>query len=69
MRQICDHFELIWDDAEALQRLARRSHPRVVIDTAGLTPAHTELANVLAQKIANMDEATAKRLVDEVEKG
>lgn len=69
VRQICDHFELIWDDAEALQRLARRSHPRVVIDTAGLTPAHTELANALAEKIATLDEATAKRLIEAVEKG
>jgi transcriptional regulator with XRE-family HTH domain len=69
VRQICDHFELIWDDAEALQRLARRSHPRVVIDTAGLTPAHTELANALAEKIAKLDEATAKRLIEAVEKG
>jgi len=69
VRQICDHFELIWDDAEALQRLARRSHPRVVIDTAGLTPAHTELANALAEKIVSLDEATAKRLIEAVEKG
>ena len=60
---------VIWDEADELIRLAELSHPRVVIDTAGLTPAHTELANVLAQKIATLDEATAKRLVAEVEKG
>ena len=36
--QICGYFGLIWDDVEELKRLAILSHPRVVIDTAGLSP-------------------------------
>jgi transcriptional regulator with XRE-family HTH domain len=51
VRQIVDYFELDWDAAEALEAAARLSHPRVTIDTAGLSPAHTELANRLAERI------------------
>ena len=52
IQKIIGYFNIIWDDAEDLIRLAERSHPRVVIDTAGLTPAATELANLLASRIA-----------------
>ena len=31
--QICGYFELIWDEAEELKRLAQISHPRIVVDT------------------------------------
>lgn len=54
VRQICDYFGLIWDDAEAMQRLADLSHPRVTIDTAGLDPLATELANRLAERIGEL---------------
>src|SRR5262249_43141756 len=36
VHQVNEYFGLIWDDAEELVRLARLSHPRVVLDTAGL---------------------------------
>ena len=51
VHQVCDVFGLIWDQAEDLAQLARLSHPRVVVDTAGLTPEQTALANRLAQSI------------------
>ena len=38
IHQICQYFGLIWDDAEDLKKLAKHSNPRVVIDTAGLSP-------------------------------
>lgn len=63
VRQVCGYLDIIWDEAEALQRLALLSHPRVVIDTAGLSPAHTELANLLAERIGNLSEARAEKLV------
>ncbi|MBL8654449.1 MAG: helix-turn-helix transcriptional regulator, partial [Alphaproteobacteria bacterium] len=44
--QICEYFHLIWDDYEEMHRLARLSHPRVVVDTRGLDPVRTELANL-----------------------
>ena len=57
VQKIIGYFNVIWDDAEELLRLAETSDPRVVIDTAGLSPAATELANLLAARIALMDEA------------
>ena len=38
VQKIIGYFNIIWDDAEELQRLAETSDPRVVIDTAGLSP-------------------------------
>ena len=48
VHQVNEFFGLIWDDAEEMARLARLSHPRVVLDTAGLAPEATEFANRLA---------------------
>lgn len=61
--QICGYFNIIWDEAEALQRLARISHPRVTVDTAGLSPDATELANLLAERIGDLpDDLIGKML-------
>ncbi len=49
--QICGYFHIIWDDADNLRRLAKLSHPRVVIDTSQTGPEATELANRLAEDI------------------
>lgn len=54
VHQICAEFGLIWDGAEELLRLARLSHPRVVVDTAGLSAEQTALANRIAQTIARL---------------
>ena len=51
VHQVNEFFGLIWDDADDLARLARLSHPRVTVNTAGLTPEQTALANRLAQDI------------------
>jgi transcriptional regulator with XRE-family HTH domain len=56
VRQICTFFTIIWDEAEELERLARVSHPRVAVDTAGLSPRATELANLMAERIGDLDE-------------
>ncbi len=63
VRQICGYLDIIWDEAEALQGLALLSHPRVIIDTAGLSPTHTELANLLAERIGEMSEHRAADLI------
>lgn len=65
---VCQHFGIIWDEAEALQALARASHPRVVVDTAGLTPTHTALANRLAERIGRLTEAEAAGLLAALER-
>ena len=51
MHQVNEYFGLIWDEADDLARLARLSNPRVTVNTAGLTPEQTALANRLAQMI------------------
>lgn len=56
--QICEYFHLIWDDYEEIHRLARLSHPRIQVDTSGLSAAATELANLLAERIHGLDEET-----------
>ena len=49
VHQVNEFFGLIWDDAEELARLARLSHPKVTLDTAGLSPEATALANRLVR--------------------
>ena len=66
VRQICGSFHIIWDEAEELERLARISHPRAVVDTAGLSPKATELANTLAERIGDLDEAELDTLLARV---
>ncbi|MBX9634761.1 MAG: helix-turn-helix domain-containing protein [Magnetospirillum sp.] len=61
--QIAGYFGCIWDEAEELKRLAELSHPRITIDTAGLPPDRTELANRLAESIRDLpDDAVADML-------
>jgi transcriptional regulator with XRE-family HTH domain len=62
IQKIIGYFNVIWDDAEELARLAELSHPRVILDTSGLTPAATELANLLAEGIGKLDEADLRAL-------
>lgn len=66
VQQICGYFDLMWDDAEELRRLAELSHPRIVVDTAGLTPKATELANTLATSIKDLDEDTIEWILAEI---
>ncbi len=56
IQSILNYFNLIWDEADALVRLADVSDPRVTIDTAGLSPKATMLANRLAEDIAGLDD-------------
>lgn len=64
VQKIIGFFNVIWDEAEELQRLAEASHPRVVVDTAGLSPRATQLANCLANHIADLDEEQLAALLD-----
>jgi len=54
LQRIITYFNVIWDEAEDLQRLAELSDPKVSIDTAGLAPEATELANRLAKDIGRL---------------
>ena len=54
LQRIIACLNIIWDDADELQRLALQSHPRVTVDTSGMHPMATELANLLQQTIADL---------------
>lgn len=68
IQRIIAHFNIIWDEAEEVVHLARISHPRIAIDTAGLSPRATELANRLAAEIGKLDQATLEDIMTLVDR-
>ena len=67
VQRIISYFNVIWDEAEELCRLAQTSDPRVKIDTSGAIPEATEFANVLAKSIGNLEREDFVRLSAVVE--
>ncbi len=63
VQQVSAYFNLAWDDVDELRRLAELSHPRVVVDTSGLDPLATQLANRLAEAIGALDRQTLEKLL------
>jgi transcriptional regulator with XRE-family HTH domain len=63
IQRIITYFNIIWDEAEEVTRLARISHPRITIDTSGLNPLATELANRLADDIGKLEPQTLNELL------
>ncbi|MGQ0484704.1 MAG: helix-turn-helix domain-containing protein [Hyphomicrobiales bacterium] len=63
IQRIITYFNIIWDEAEEVVRLARISHPRIVIDTSGLDPKATALANRLADDIGRLDAGSLAELL------
>ena len=66
VQKVITYFNIIWDDAEELQALARTSHPRVVVDTTGMSPEATELANLLASRIGELTQQDVLQIIHEV---
>lgn len=62
VQKVVGYFNVIWDEAEELQHLAASSHPRIVVDTSGLSPKATRMANRLASEVAGLDEDTLDEL-------
>ena len=58
VHQVNEFFGLIWDEAEELSELAKLSHPKVTLETGGLTPEATALANRLADTIHRLTPQT-----------
>jgi transcriptional regulator with XRE-family HTH domain len=67
VHRVCQFLGIIWDEAEELQRLADLSHPRVVVDTAGLSAKATLFANKLAGRIGDLDEDLLERLLQQID--
>jgi transcriptional regulator with XRE-family HTH domain len=57
VQRVIHYFNIIWDEADELQRLADNSNPKITVETAGLSAKATELANRLARDIADLSEA------------
>ncbi len=55
VQNVIGYFNVIWDEAEELERLAGVSDPRIVVDTSGLSPQATAFANRLAAEIGSLD--------------
>ncbi|WP_068084536.1 helix-turn-helix domain-containing protein [Polycladidibacter stylochi] len=66
VQRIITYFNVIWDEAEELQRLAEISNPKITIDTAGLHPKATELTNQLALKINGLSDSSLEHLLHQL---
>ena len=66
LHRIIAFFNVIWDEAEELQRLAELSDPKVTIDTGGMAPEATELTNRLARDIGRLDAEDLRFLGNEL---
>jgi transcriptional regulator with XRE-family HTH domain len=60
---VIHYFNIIWDEADELARLADLSEPRVKIDTGSTTPSKTLLANRLAREIASLTDEEVESLL------
>lgn len=69
VQRVIGYFNIIWDEAEELQALAGLSRPKVVINTSGLTPKATEVANKLATAIGRLDAATLQEIEALIDRG
>jgi len=54
LQRVIGYFNIIWDEAEELERLASISHTRIVVDTENLSAEATLLANSLAKRISKL---------------
>ncbi len=66
IQSIIAHLNIIWDEAEDLVSLSKISHPKITIDTSGLSPEATELANRLAMTIGKLDDIIVQELLQKL---
>lgn len=67
LQRIIGYLGVIWDEADELERLAEMSHPKITVETAGLSPQATALANRLARTIAILPEKDIAHLLEELD--
>lgn len=60
---ILQYFNIIWDEADALARLADLSDPKIRIDTGGTRPEATLLANRLGREIGTLSNEDIHRIL------
>ena len=64
---ICQHFNIIWDDADALLKLADLSEPKPKIDLSQASPTFQVFVNLLASQSEQIDDETLRRWIDTFE--
>ncbi len=68
LQRIVGFLNIIWDDADHLQVLAKLSDPKPTIDTRELSAEATLAANLLAQHLADFDDTTIAELTELIRK-
>ncbi|MCV3767246.1 helix-turn-helix domain-containing protein [Rhizobium sp. TRM95796] len=68
LQRVAGYFNIIWDEADDLFRVASHSHPRVVVDTTGLPAAYTALANRLATEIRGLPPDAVTELTETLDR-
>jgi len=68
IQRIIAYFNVIWDEADELLDLARLSHPRIVVDTSGLSPEATEFANLVSERVAWLRPQDLAELIHELKR-
>ncbi len=68
LQRIIGYFNIIWDEAEDLQKLAATSHTRVIVDTEKLSASATNLANCLAGEISKLSDEECDALTARISK-
>ncbi len=63
LQRMIGYLGIIWDEAEELERLADLSHPRIIVETGGLSPEATLLANRLADGIGRLTADEIQRIM------
>ena len=68
VQRIIGFFNLIWDDAEEIETLAQQSHPKVTIDTSGLSPDAVVMVNKLSREIRTLPSAKITDILKTLDK-
>jgi transcriptional regulator with XRE-family HTH domain len=68
LQRIVGYLNVIWDDADTLQKLAALSDPKTTIDTSDLSAQATHLANLLAQKIDLLNDGQIEKILELLER-
>ena len=68
VQQVAAYFNLAWEEVDELKALAELSDPKPSIDTRGLSPLATEVANRMRKKIKTLDEAALKAILKQLAK-
>jgi transcriptional regulator with XRE-family HTH domain len=68
VQQVAAYFNLAWEEVDELKALAELSDPKPSIDTRGLSPLATEVANRLKRRIKALDETALKAILKQLGK-